>query len=80
MDSGQPLYDKNDEKYHLHVALSRGSAIVLRDEAALRGYFSGMGPTSGKPSLTALLEAIARGELRIVKREDLEDVIDAEDA
>ena len=65
-DGGQALYD-DEEKTHIHVALSAGTAFALRDMAAVLELFTASGKMAHKPCLTQLLERIGSGELRVVE-------------
>ena len=76
VEGGQAIYE---EKQDLGLTLAKGTVVAVRDEAARCRLFSSRGPMSGQPSVSRLLDAIASGELRIVKVEQVEDVDDVED-
>ena len=53
-----------EDKRHLHVALSAGTALYLEAVAEEFGFIAAKGGhRHGKPSITQLLEAIGSGEL-----------------
>ena len=67
----------DDDKVALRAVVARGTADYARDLCAELGLFSGRGPTSGRPSVSQLFQALADGALRVVKVEKVDDAEDA---